>query len=829
MWLRWKGWVPVAVPWLLIVGAALWIGFPLLKSAPLTHDHPTHLFKAWHMATHMLPSLRVRGFSHFWVFGFPSDELVPPGEELWVLFFRLLTFGKLSWFKTYGLSMVALLMFSGASVYRLTSQYFGRIAGVVAALIMVLDAGGWATGGWFWMVAWGVWPVSLGVACLLMTVASLEKLLERGSTTQFAITGTWVAATLISHQATVLFLPVVVALVLLDHWLRRGSSSARLALAVLACAFGVALVGFYLVPMLARSDQTLDLGRQGDSFQDVSKALTELRLFEGSWPGFVLLAIVGAIVGFKRRVPGVFFLALGGVLFVTLSTDFIIGGLHLERVMPSLVKIEALRMLMGAKPLWFALAGYAVSLPFESIDAWAERLRTRPSGVVSAVMSRWTFAPLIALGAVYPYVGRSFEHYRKQFIDKREIPSEQVSYINDLKPLWEHTAALRKASSEHYRIAYFADVGEHVATLAPIFDNTFIYKVGNTPSQCFYAFPEFADPRLFRLLSVKYAVADKPLDSQFYTEERKFGSLTLYRFKDFDPHPFTVLGAGQAELVEFSPERIRLRLRGTDANSRLKLHVSYTDHWEARQGGRTLRIVPATTYGIEDPFLMEVPAQDGEIAFEYVRRTSDWIGLILSLSAVPTFVGACYVIRRRPKWLTLPALPWRARRALELTCVGVALAAGAVLVARYRAHAGLATKGSVFVSLADGEMKADGVACTRDGALHWSCGAREVKADRVQAKGYMHTCYTTSATSLEVRTKAKGDFIAGTYDPRDGEGTLRAWLDEKDLGSAIARSPDLRQQWVQFDARARKRDGSSTLRIELTGSPLQCFDFRAVN
>ena len=829
MWLPGKGWPLVAVPWLFVFGAAYYVGHPFLQSAPLTHDHPTHLFKAWHMATHLLPSLRLRGFSHFWAFGFPSDELVPPGEELWVLLFRLLTFGQLDWFKTYGIAIFALLFFSGASAYRFARHYFGTLAGVIAAVIVVWDAGHWATGGWFWMAAWGVWPVTLGVSCLLMTVVSFETLLEHGTPRQFASTGLWVAATLLAHQATVLFLPVMLALVLLDHWLRRGTSTRQLAFGMLACAFGAALVGFYLVPMLARTDQTLDLGHQGDSFEDVAKALTELRLFNGSWPGFVLLAFVGAIAGFKRRLPGIFFVVVGAVTFVTLSTDVLIGVLHLERLMPSLVKIEALRMLMGAKPLWFSLAAYAMSLPFEGVRRSMAELRTRPSRVVASVMSRWTLAPLTAMAALYPYVGPSVTHYKMQFIDKRETASEQVAFLRDLKPLWEYTAALRKASSEHYRIAYFNDPTEHVATLAPIFDDTLIYKVGNTPSQCFYAFPELADPRLFRALSVKYAVSDHPLDAQLYTEERRFGSLTLYRFKDFSRNPFTVLGAGQAELVEFSPERIRVRVRGTDAESRLKLHVSYMDHWRARQGGKTLRIVPATTYGIEDPFLMEVPVGDGEVSFEYVRRASDWIGLALSLAALPAFAAAYYVALRRPRWVALLKLPLPPRRALRLASGAAALAVIALLAARYRGQKGVVKKDSLFLSLADGEMKADGVACTRDDVLHFTCGPREVKAERVQAQAAMHLCYTTSASSLEIRTKAKGDVIAGNYDPRDGEGTLHAWLDDRDLGSAPARPANLRQQWVQFDARARKRDGSSTLRIEVTGSPLQCFDFRVVN
>src|SRR5690606_11882224 len=67
------GWAP-----LIIVSAVVWsVAGPLLDHTPLTHDHPTHLFKAWHFYEKMLPEFRLRGFSHYWVFGHPAGELVP--------------------------------------------------------------------------------------------------------------------------------------------------------------------------------------------------------------------------------------------------------------------------------------------------------------------------------------------------------------------------------------------------------------------------------------------------------------------------------------------------------------------------------------------------------------------------------------------------------------------------------------------------------------------------------------------------------------------------------------------------------------------------------
>ena len=82
------GWRATAA-WLSLV-PALVQAVPLLWKTPLSHDHPAHLFKAWHFWTEMLAQGRLRGWSHFWGFGFPSDEFVPSGGELWVSVFRAL-------------------------------------------------------------------------------------------------------------------------------------------------------------------------------------------------------------------------------------------------------------------------------------------------------------------------------------------------------------------------------------------------------------------------------------------------------------------------------------------------------------------------------------------------------------------------------------------------------------------------------------------------------------------------------------------------------------------------------------------------------------------
>jgi hypothetical protein len=819
-------WFRLLAPSLILLLAVLHVGEPLLKAAPLTHDHPTHLFKAWHMATEMLSSFRLRGFSHFWVFGYPSDELVPPGEELWVLLFRLLTFGKLTWLRTYGFALFGLLALTAFSTFRFTRQYFGTVAGVVAGLLMLWDPGGWAQGGWEWCIDFGVWPVTLGASCILMALVSVEKLLARGTSRQFLFAGLWVAAAYISHQVTILFLPVMVGLLLCDHWLRRAEPNLRLGLAVLACVFGTALAGFYLIPMLARSEQTLDLGVAGTSTEDIARRLVDLRLFAGGWSAFVVLGFVGAINGLRRRVPGAFFLAAGTGLFVLLSTDLPISALHVERLMPNLCKIEAQRMLYGAKLLWFPLVAYAISLPLEGYGEVVQRFRRRPLRALQGLWTRWNVGAALCLALLIPYFEPAYHQLKTALIDKK-VPNEAVPFWTDLQLVWAHTARLRAQSREHYRIAYDLPMHDHLSTISPVFDNTFMYKVGYTPTQLFVGFPMYSDARLYRAACVKYVVSDHALDRSAFTHLRDFGSLKLYSFNEFDPNPFSVIGGGKGELVEFSPERIRVRLTGTGAQSRLKLHVSYIDHWRARLGGKTLRIVPATVFDAEDPILMEVPASDGELVFEYVRRAPDWLGLFLTLSALPLFFWGRSIARRRPAWAHFPELAGRVRRGLWVLAALSSLGIAALLVVRFRTRTALVADDSLFRGLRDGDMKVNGQPCKADGAFRWICGGSyPLKAERVSGLYGTHICMNTSGNSLELRTSRQvGEFLLGRYDVREGSGSLSAWLDDRELGTVGARPTSQGLQFLQFDTRGQTGT-RGTFRIEMSGSPLHCFDFR---
>jgi uncharacterized membrane protein len=150
----------------------------LLGETPLSYDHATHLFKAWHFCNEMLGQGRLRGWSHFWGFGFPADELVPSGGEVWITLARLLTFGQLSWLRTYALAFFAFLLLKAFAVFVFSRRQFGPAAAVLATWIATLDPGATLEGGWLWHTRWGVWPVTLSVSFGLLALCRVQETLD---------------------------------------------------------------------------------------------------------------------------------------------------------------------------------------------------------------------------------------------------------------------------------------------------------------------------------------------------------------------------------------------------------------------------------------------------------------------------------------------------------------------------------------------------------------------------------------------------------------------------------------------------------------------------
>ncbi len=829
------------VPVVALMGLVTFIGHPLFSQTPLTHDHPTHLFKAWHFYEKFLPELQTRGFSFYWVFGHPAGELVPFGEEIWVCLFRVLTLGSLDWLQTYSLALFGVLTMIALSGYIFAKHFFGQLAGLMSGAFMVLDPGGWAQAGWYWCMEFGVWPNSLGVCFMLLSVVALDQLASRFSMRRFLAAVGAVGASIMMHQITLIFLPTFLLLLLLDRWVTQRLRSRALTNVAAAVLLGVGLSAFYVVPMLARSGLTIDLGVAGVPVGRVGARLVEGNFFIGMWPLLLPVGFLGAVVALHRRIPGSVFLTVGMGLFTLGSTDFPFSTLHLDALLPILTKIEAARILVGAKMLWFPLLGYGLSLALKLPLTKLKRFIAEPRVELQRTDGRWLIA--WALGGLLllpylPFVATSFYFGQVQKV----IPAEQVDHYQDLRKLWETTRELRLKQDMPYRVAYDLPMHDHIATLAPVFDDTWIYKVGYTPTQTFRQFPMYFDQTLFRKLMVKYVVSTRKLGSRDIRHMGTFGKLHLHELKSFDAKPFELLGKGKGELLELSPRRIRIRLSDTGPETRLQLFVSHLDHWQAKQKDARLSITQATIKGAEDPFLMEVPASDGIVEFTYEPRASDLWGrawTFLTLLALAGWLIVRYPrkTRRPPPQLfakatrriqPLPAifarrLGWKPRLVLLLTA---ALLFGGWAYARASSRTAFLTSDSLFHTVSASELKLDGESCAQAAPFDYRCGTKRLEARRVFGLYGTHLCFSAPGAQELIVTKRQtfGAALRGKYSVQKGPGRITVKAGEKQLGLVRTRDINQGQQFLRFDT-SELKGKDEELQIRLSGAPLYCFDF----
>lgn len=782
---------------------ALLTALPLCTQTPNSHDHPTHAFKAWHFWTEMLARGRLRGWSHFWGFGFPSDELVPSGGELWVASFRALTLGQLSWLRTYALAFAAFLLLKSLAAFVFTRRFFGSRAGVIAAWLTALDVGAFSQGGWVWNTEWGVWPVSLSMCFCLLAFVQLDNQLRLGRARYALYAGVLIAAALLAHQVAVFVTAVAPAFLLIEHYIgRRPAPLSRLAGALGTLLFGLLLAAFSVVPFVARSRYTMDLGVADQPLAGVLLDIVELRVFSRLSPVVHGLALVGAVLALRARRRGAVFVSASALACVLLSSELLLA-LHLERVVPSLIKIEAARMLLVAKLFWFPLAAYAAT------RLWSLAGRSHRAG-----LRRGLRVALVA-GLIFPPLPRLYQ----TFIERGLQGETDTAYWADFERAFSWGKAQREQQPGHYRIAYDMHPDDHTSTLAPIFGGGLTYKIGGTPSQIFDAVPMSDGPDLLQALSVRFVISARPLSEPLFTLEQRFGALAAYRFNRFDAAPFSLIGAGHAELLEFEPERVRVRLSGTNEQSRLRLHVAAYARWRASLDGQVLPIRPVTVSGAEDPILMEVPALPGELALEYVDGAPDRLGRWLSLAALPAFLGVALLARRKGR-VFANLERYRIGLGRGLGVAALALLAALLLGARQVSH--VLPASSIFYS--DLALSLGDHPCERRGVLEFQCGPHRVQGGLVHVRG-AHLCMAAPLEGvLSVRlTVPPGAVVAGRYDAKDVPGWIEARLDGQSLGRVEMRPAYMLQQTIQFDTRDAGPGGE--LELLLSEGALRCFDF----
>ena len=649
---------------LVLIVAALVVGPLWLGRAPFSHDHPVHLYKAWHFWEHMLLEGRLRGWSSFWFFGYPAEELYPIGPDLWVAAFRAATLGLLSWEATYALALGGFALLSAWAVFALGRRLVGPRAAAVGAVIATLDRGWFREGGWEYTWHFGVWAQPLAMAFALLGLAWLWDAMEQGRGRDLAWAALAVAAALLSHPTAIILLGVGLPVLLGARWVAGRRSGADLGAVGVVVVAGVAVAGFWLVPMLARRAWSTDIGDTWISAGQLLVRLWETGSFFGSgWMGASALAAVGIGLAAWRREAGGLFLAVFGALTLFSATQSALDWLQLERLSDAFEKLQYQRLVLPAKVAVALLAGRGFVGLWEAVATALRQGSRQAAGALGGLTAA------LAASLLWSVVGFA------GFVAGEGWRDLALSGTTAWWPAWERFAAWsadqRAASDDFYRIALVASEHDHSLMAAPVVSDTPIYKVGYTPAKLFNNAPERASDEMFRALSVRYVLSSGELRGNNVRRIADLGGLVLGERTDWSPSRAALVGGGRIAAADFGEEEIRVTLAGVEPGAVLRLNVAVYDRWEATRGGEPVAIravEPAPGAGC---VVMEVDAADGELVVRYATRAVDAVGAGLSVLGG---LGVALLARReRVAWSSVAErrLAWGALALLTLALLAV--------------------------------------------------------------------------------------------------------------------------------------------------------------
>jgi hypothetical protein len=430
-----------------VVGFILWQLHPSLLVAdttPTGGDMGAHVWAPAYLRDHLLPSLRLSGWTPDFYAGFPAFHfyMVLPSLAIVVLDLVL----------PYGVAF-KLVAVSGVVALPVALYLFGRLARVpfpgplllaVAGLAFLFDRGFSIYGGNIPSTLAGEFAFSISLAFAVLFLGVVVRGLETGR-------DRWLAAVLLAVTASCHLIPAIFALVgLAVAWvLRRGW--ARLRWVVTAGVTGIALTAWWTVPFVLRRAYLNDMGWEKitqyaeNLFPGrIGESLSRLAGNEPSadLPGDLTWIIALAAVGFgvsvaRRRLPGIY-IGLVGLVF---AVGFVVapqGRLWNARLLP----------------FWYLclylLAALAVAELVRAITVLVAKHPERPPRAPSLV------APVVVLAAVAAFLGMGLRtlpggdltdngSYRWLFFETRD-----QNYIRDW-PEWNFSGYERKASYPEYR------------------------------------------------------------------------------------------------------------------------------------------------------------------------------------------------------------------------------------------------------------------------------------------------------------------------------------------------------------------------------------------
>jgi hypothetical protein len=640
---------------------------------PLSADHTVHLTRIWMFAGE-LASGNLRGWSPVWFFGTPVGELYPVLGDLAIVLVRALSFGLLSWAQAYALGFSLVFVTQGWVMLRVGRALgLGPLPGLVAAFLVLGDAGAYREGGWEYTVLYGVWPQTLATSLTWLALAEIALAAQTEAVEKrrrrLAGAAAAVGAALLAHPMSMLSMALGVPLlvVMLGLWSRERLTRATTTGAITG-VLGIMLAAWWLVPMLDHRawmasygwlwlplDRMLLAAKKGHLAQNVPAAVTTACAL-----GLVVVACVGS--RFAR------FVGLYAIAAWVLASEDAVWSLRLDRISEGFTHIQYQRFVTLAKPGFFLMAGAVVGVAVQAgVAAW----RRRPRAVRAIALPMLAFATILIgwMAVDQTRVMKTRGVGRVQLVRATNLPELDQDYTALLEWLGERWTE----RDRFFRATVHESRNAHWFMDAPVFSSTPLYKQGFTPGDNFVHKPEAGTPALLDRLQVRYVIGLRRQVRRGADLVAELGAIKVFERHGWADRRVAWLdGPGTLELLEDEPDRVRVRVRDSGNGTRLVFGIAGYPRWTLAGPDEAVEWFEVPAIGTGDvvtpadrrsgalrggkahgndgtePTLIAADVHDGEYTLDYRRRRSrDILASVLSLLGLVVVVSLSWPERRR--------------------------------------------------------------------------------------------------------------------------------------------------------------------------------------
>lgn len=612
-----------------LAAAQLWPGLSANLSPPISWDHGVHLGKPIVTVEELLPWLR--GWTDRYELGLPLNTLYGIGGVIWVLIFRVLTFGALTWEQTYAIAVLAARICVGLAAFRLARASGAGVAGALAAAVMALaDNGDHSAGGWFYDVLYGVWPVSLAMALTFIAWSDVLEIVQGGGSLARHRGKALRAAclfgfALLTHQMALIAVLSLGLLLVPALMLERGRPLSLLVSPVAIAALGLALSAFWLVPMLARSDWFDTYGQLYLSSERVGARFIEGSAIVRGGPFTSVLVAVALFAGLftsgLRR-----YLAFGALAlwFVASSTFF--STCEALGLTDLAGRITYPRFMMIVKPLCFALVGHLAHDVVRVVVPHLRRGLSSARGVAGLAVTLVVLAPF-SIGIV--------KGMKTQLVDRDVTTTATRAGWSDWLAMTEWLRA--QPRRPFFRVAGY-DTSSHVFMALPAYTGLPGHKLTHPIGDPFRGADSTDHPEALRMMNVRYVVSWGPMPAHLVRVThpvREFGRIQVRELEGWTSEvAFDPSGAARPRVRNLERERVVVEPRGARS---IVLRRAFMLGWTATVDGREVPIDTVPLIDAPRVLMMRVDVPEGarEVVLEYdAWQLSDLLGFLLTLLGV---------------------------------------------------------------------------------------------------------------------------------------------------------------------------------------------------